>query len=82
MPQRSYIHCIRCHMPLELPAIKRCETETWYVDFCVCKECKAFLLQAGDPSIQFTISGDCLKTLLRAKSNEVLMATVLPDETA
>lgn len=80
MPKRDYIHCIRCHVPLELPSIKRCETETWYVDFACCKECKTALLAMDCPAVQFTIDGECLKTLLRAKANQVMEATVFPQE--
>lgn len=80
MPKRDYIHCLRCHVPLEMPVIKRCETETWYVDFAVCKECKAVLLAMNNPAIEFSIDGDCLKTLLNAKQGQVMEATVFPKE--
>lgn len=80
MPKREYIHCVRCQIPLENPNIKRCNTETWYVDFATCKECKMLMLEMENPSLEFVIDGDILKQLLNMKRDLVMMASVLSGE--
>ena len=77
---RSYIHCIRCHVPLERPRLKRVETELWYCNFAVCSDCKEAMLAMANPSVTMQIDGDCLKELLQAKSNQVMMANCLKGE--
>lgn len=79
---RDYIHCIKCHVPLEQPAIKRCETETWYLDFAVCGDCKADLMKMPEPVLALCLSGETLKMLLRTKDDEIMIASVLSEEEA
>lgn len=78
--ERDYIHCIRCQVPLENPVIRRCETETWYIDFAACKDCKHEILGMENPVITLMLEGDILKTMLKTKPSEILLATSLSKE--
>ena len=77
---RQYDHCIRCKVAMERPSFKRCQTETWYFDFTVCKDCKKELLAMENPCVTCMIDGETLKQLLQCKSNDLMLASILPAE--
>jgi len=74
---RDYIHCLKCHVPLEQPSIKRCETETWYLDFAVCDDCMAELMKMPEPVLGLCIHGETLKMLLKTRDDQIMIASVL-----
>lgn len=76
MTQREYCHCIKCNAPMESPEIKRVQTVQWYLELAVCDGCKDDLLRMVWPSLTVQIDGECLKTLLKAGENQILVATV------
>ena len=73
----DYVHCIGCKVPMELPLIRRCETEVWYMEFATCQDCTKEMLKMTNPSVIMQIDGETLKTLLRGKSSRILKATVM-----
>lgn len=72
----DYIHCHRCLVPLELPIIRRAETEIWFMEFALCQGCTEEMLKMENPFVTMHMEGETLKTLLRSKSSRTLKATV------
>lgn len=71
----DYAHCIRCHVPMESPEIKRVITGLWYLEISACEECKTIMLAMENPRVIAQIDGECLKMLLTAKTSQILVAT-------
>jgi hypothetical protein len=68
--QREYIHCMKCLAALENPVYRTVDTETFYVDFAVCEECRVNLLSQGEPIIVLSLEGEGLKALLKSAKKD------------
>lgn len=68
--QREYVHCMKCLVSLENPVYRTVDTETFYVDFAVCEECRQSLLSQGDPIVVLSLEGAGLKALLESAKKD------------
>ena len=77
--ERTYVYCVRCSTALENPVARQVDLGTIFVDFSVCEECRELLLSMPNPSINFSVDSQELKSLLETKHSNVILK--LPEET-